>query len=235
MTERRNILLRIRRQEQENKSPYWQEYRLAATEKSRILDLLEKVREKFDESLAFRANCGQGSCGSDAMQINGQNRLACQTLLEDLGNPEEIVIRPLPGFKVLKDLVVDMSELQAKNKKIPSFLAKKNSSENPQAPKQQEKIIAAASCIRCGCCQSACPAAWQFNDFSGPAPLTLVYRYLFDSRDILTEERIRLLQEMDIWKCFTIYNCIEVCPREINVTGLISELKRAHIEGKVKT
>jgi succinate dehydrogenase / fumarate reductase iron-sulfur subunit len=237
MPEEKKVSIRIRRQKSGAEKGYWDEFQLQANENNRILELLEKIRDQLDSSLSFRANCGQGSCGSDGMQINGQNRLACQTLLKDLGYPDTVVVRPLPGFKVLKDLVVDMSDMHSENKKVAPFQGCncKNDKEHKQTPAQQEKIAAAASCIRCGCCQSACPAAWEFEKFSGPAPLTLAHRYLFDSRDRLKTERIKQLRNMDIWKCFTIYNCIEVCPREINVTGLISEIKRAEIEEKTKT
>ena len=229
---KKEIALKIKRQRNPDPaSVHWKTYNLKAKPADRILDLLERIRANRDDSLAFRSNCGHGICGSDAMNINGSNRLACRTLLADLGFPDRVVIRPLAGYAVKKDLVVHEEELAhlAPELDLEFHPDKDNPEEISQ--EQNNQLERAVNCIECGCCQSACPITWNKKRFPGPQMLTRVARYIFDYRDSKTSKRLRLINSYcSLWNCQTMYNCVEVCPREINITALLSALKSQTLE-----
>ncbi|MGM0381283.1 MAG: succinate dehydrogenase/fumarate reductase iron-sulfur subunit [bacterium] len=231
----KKIKIKIKRQPTNKpESAYWSTFTLTANPDDRALDLLERIRATEDPTLAFRANCRHGICGSDAMNINGSNRLACRTLLSDLGFPDKIIIQPLPGFTVKKDLVVkEENKKQAAEEHRLQFIS--DGKRSRQTPKQtqitSQKFSAAISCIECGSCQSACPITWEEEQFPGPQLLTRLSRYIFDARDNAGKERLELINNHNsLWNCQTMYNCVEACPREINITDLISKLKEETIE-----
>jgi succinate dehydrogenase / fumarate reductase iron-sulfur subunit len=202
--------------------------------KDRVLDGLETIRTEQDGTLAYRKSCAHGVCGSDAMVINGQNRLACQTLLNDLGFPDEVSLRPLPAMDTIKDLVVDMESFEQKNRSIKPFMINNGrmpERERKQDPEQQQVIEESTTCIQCGACTSSCPSSWNNPDYVGPAAMVKAFRYTFDSRDEGADERLDALDVNDgIWRCHTIFNCVEACPKDINITWHISELKKAVTE-----
>lgn len=226
----RQIQLVIRRQESdESSTPYWQEYNCRLDANDRVLDGLLFIRNHVDPTLGFRASCRSGQCGADAMNINGENRLACQTLFADLGSPDRVVIRPLSGYRVKKDLIVELEEVR--NSVTDIFRKNQKPPTESLTRKKQQKAREAAICQLCGACDAACPVSWREEDFPGPVQLVKIYRYLQTGGEELKQQ---LLEQIDttrgLWACETDFNCLEVCPREINVTDLISRLKRESVE-----
>ncbi len=203
---------------------YWKDYRVQLRAEDRVLDGLLQIRRKQDSKLAFRASCQSGQCGADAMDINGVPGLACQTLIKSLDNPDTVVIRPLAGYPVKKDLVVDLEEIENSSETV--LKTTNSSTDLTPDPSDTKELQAAAICNLCGCCDAACPVNWETTDFWGPARLLKLYRY----QSLLTENSTISSgggwnNSPGIWGCETEFNCIEVCPREINVTQLISRLK----------
>jgi succinate dehydrogenase / fumarate reductase iron-sulfur subunit len=194
----------------------------------RLLDGLIRIKDHMDGSLTFRRSCAHGICGSCAMKINGKNRLACQTLAKAM--PETIEFEPLPAFPVIKDLVVDMEPFFGMIDKVLPHLVNDEpppKRERLQSPGDQHKILQAITCILCGCCTSSCPSYWADKKYLGPAAILKGARFILDTRDRAADERLALLaQTHGIWRCHSIYNCVEVCPKEIDVTGHISMMKR---------
>jgi len=225
--EKKEITVKIKRQKNKNpETSYWTAYDLMATPDDRVLDLLEKIRHTRDDTLAFRSNCGHGICGSDAMNINGNNRLACRTLLADLGFPDRVIIQPLGGFTVKKDLVIREAELEDIAGELELNFSPADNRKKEPAEENYNNLNEAINCIECGSCQSACPVTWEEKRFPGPQLLTRAGRYIFDDRDSRTQKRLHQLDSYcSLWNCQTIYNCVEACPREINITALLSELK----------
>ncbi len=217
-------------------SPRWEEYIVGMEPFERLLDGLAKIKDEMDGSLTYRRSCAHGICGSCAMKINGKNRLACQTLSKDM--PETISFEPLPAFPVIKDLVVDMDPFFEKKKEILPFLINKETPperERLQDPEDQHKILQAITCIMCGCCTSSCPIYWADKEYLGPAAILKAARFILDTRDRAAEERLEALcRPHGIWRCHSIYNCVEVCPKEIDVTGHISKMKRLALRRKPK-
>jgi succinate dehydrogenase / fumarate reductase iron-sulfur subunit len=213
--------------------PRMQEYALEVEEghDMMLLDALIQLKEK-DPTLAFRRSCREGVCGSDGMNINGKNGLACITPISALrkGN-NKIVIRPLPGLPVVRDLVVDMGQFYAQYEKIKPYLL--NNGRNPparehlQSPEERAKLDGLYECILCACCSTACPSYWWNPDkFVGPAGLLASYRFLIDSRD--TEQTARLEELNDafsVFRCHSIMNCVNVCPKGLNPTKAIGHIK----------
>ena len=227
------VELRIKRYNPERDAgPYFQNFELEAeSRQERILDLLQEVKAKYDGSLTFRRSCGHGVCGSDGMKIDGRNRLACQTLLRDINYKKPIVIEPLPSMPVVKDLVVDQSDFFRKYEAMkPYFISNTPppaDGERLQSNEDAEKIFEAAKCILCACCTSSCPSIWSDPNYIGPAALVKISRFVFDSRDEGRDERLDIIDVPDgAWRCHTIFNCVEACPKGINVTWHISALKR---------
>ncbi len=194
----------------------------------RLLDGLLKIKEGIDGSLTFRRSCAHGICGSCAMKINGRNRLACQTLIKDM--PDHITIEPLAAYPLVKDLVVDMNPFFAKNDAVMPFLINNEpppERERLQDPEEQHRILQAITCVMCGSCTSSCPSYWANKEYLGPSALLKAYRFIFDSRDRAEGERLeKILRNNGLWRCHSIYNCVEVCPKEIDITGHLSKLKR---------
>ncbi len=224
--------IRIKRFDPErDRSPGWQVFSVQMGPTERLLDGLIRIKEEIDGSLTFRRSCGHGICGSCAVKINGRNGLACQSLAREL--PETLTVEPLPAFAVIKDLVVDMRPFFEKNDQVMPYLI--NSEPPPererlQVPEDQHRILQSITCIMCASCTSACPSYWADRDYLGPSALLKAYRFIFDTRDRAESERLgRVAHGHGIWRCHSIYNCVEVCPKGIDVAGHISALKRLAI------
>ena len=192
-----------------------------------LLVALHQLKEQ-DPSLTFRHSCRKGVCGSDAMNVNGRNMLACTTRLADLKQP--IALRPLPGFPVIRDLVVDMKPFFDQYERIQPYL--KNDTPPPgkehlQLPSERAALDGLYECILCACCTSACPSFWWHPDkFVGPAGLMQAYRFVVDSRDDATDQRLKELSDpFSLFRCRTIMNCVAVCPKGLNPTKAISKLR----------
>ena len=215
--------------------PHWESYALELEPTDRVLDGLEAIKGRLDGSLSLRRSCAHGICGSDAMVINGQNRLACKMLVKNLKQP--ITIEPMRGFKVLKDLIVDMEAFFAKNRSVHPYLIEKSPApekERLQSPQERERFDDTTKCILCGACTTSCPSFWADPNYVGPAAIVQAHRFLFDSRDEGKEERLATLNSQEgVWRCRTVFNCVEACPRGINVTRAIGEVKLAILKGKV--
>lgn len=214
-------------------APHWETYAVELEPTDRVLDGLQAVKGSCDGSLALRRSCAHGICGSDAMMINGRNRLACQRLVKECAQP--ITIEPMRGFRVIKDLIVDMTPFFAKYQSIKPYLvndAPPPAAERPQSPTERARFDDTTKCILCGACTSSCPSFWANGEYVGPAAIVQAHRFLFDSRDQAKPERLAVLNEMTgVWRCRTIFNCVEACPRDINVTRAIAEVKQALVKG----
>ena len=214
---------------------HWESYSVEMEPTDRVLDGLEAIKGHRDGTLALRRSCAHGICGSDAMLINGRNRLACKVLVKSLKQP--IAIEPMRGYKVLKDLVVDMEAFFAKYRSIKPYLIEKEApplKERLQGPQERQRFDDTTKCILCGACTTSCPSFWANPDYVGPAAIVQAHRFLFDSRDEGKEERLKVLNGRDrVWRCRTIFNCVEACPRGINVTRAIGEVKKALARGKI--
>jgi len=224
------LTLRIKRfNPEKDGSPWWGEYPIEAEPTDRLLDALNHVKWYIDGSLTYRRSCAHGICGSDAMLINGKNALACKTLLKNLG--ERITAEPMRGFRVLKDLLVDMEAFLGKYREVkPYFIAysPEPAMERLQSPEEREKFDDTTKCILCGACTTSCPSFWANPDYVGPAAIVNAHRFIFDSRDEGREERLAVLNSVDgVWRCRTVFNCVEACPRGISVTRAIGEVKKA--------
>lgn len=211
--------------------PHYQTYLVDAEPTDKVLDCLNKIRWEQDATLAFRASCAHGICGSDAMLINGDVSLACQKLIRDFTTGNNFVIEPLPLFKVIKDLVVDLDPFFEKYRSVKPFLINDEpppEKERLQDPLEQQKIEPALRCILCASCTAACPINRADPDYLGPAPLLRAFRYLFDSRDTAAGSRMADLdQESGIWGCKTMRWCTDVCPKGIPVTKCLTQIKSA--------
>jgi succinate dehydrogenase / fumarate reductase iron-sulfur subunit len=235
------VTLKIARHNPENPEQYadtggWQSFRVPALPTDRVLNLLTYVKSYLDGSLTFRRSCAHGVCGSDAMQINGHNRLACKMLMRDLlpkkpGKPLTITIAPIRGLPVEKDLVVDMEPFFDAYRAIKPYLI---TSGNPptreriQSQEDRHRYDDTTKCILCAICTTSCPVYWSEGSYFGPASIVNAHRFIFDSRDEGAAERLDILNEVDgVWRCRTTFNCTEACPRGIEVTKAIQEVKRA--------
>jgi succinate dehydrogenase / fumarate reductase iron-sulfur subunit len=199
----------------------------------RVLDLLHKVKWESDGSLTFRRSCAHGVCGSDAMMINGRNRLACKIRVDQLG--KRITVAPLPGMPVIKDLVVDMDDFFAKYRSVMPFLIANDEppadAERLQTQRDRERYDDTTKCILCAACTSSCPSFWAQPSYVGPAAIVNAHRFIFDSRDDGAHERLEILADKDgVWRCRTIFNCVDACPRGINITKAILEVSSAAVE-----
>ncbi len=194
----------------------------------KVLDALIAIKEQLDESLAFRRSCREGVCGSDGLNINGVNRLACVTALEGLKEP--ICIRPLPRLAVIRDLIVDMGQFFQHYRAVKPYLVNlepEPENERLQAPEERAELDGLYECILCGCCTTACPSFWWNPDkFLGPAALLQAYRFIADSRDQATDERLDYLEDpYRLFRCHGIMSCVEVCPKGLNPTAAIGRIK----------
>lgn len=219
-----------------DQAPYMQTYELELDGSERmLLDALIKLK-KQDETLSFRRSCREGICGSDGMNINGKNGLACLISLNSL--PPKIVVRPLPGLPVIRDLVVDMSMFYRQYEKVQPYLINDTpapAKERLQSPEDREKIDGLYECIMCACCSTACPSFWWNPDkFIGPSGLVQAYRFLIDSRDTAREERLAKLDDpFSVFRCHGIQNCIDVCPKGLNPTRAIGHIRNMLISNGV--
>ncbi len=211
--------------------PYMQTFELMIPEKSdpMLLTLLERLKAEQDPTLTFRRSCREGVCGSDGMNINGTNGLACVTHLTQL-KTNKIVIRPLPGFPVVRDLAVDLSQFYQQFERVEPYLKNETpppAKERLQSPEERAKLDGLYECILCACCTSACPSFWWNPEkFVGPAGLLQARRFLADSRDTATRERLGKLQDpFSVFRCRTIMNCANVCPKGLNPTAAISAIR----------
>jgi len=217
--------------------PYIGEYEVDMEPTDRVLDALNKVKWYQDGTLAYRRSCAHGICGSDAMRINGRNRLACKVLIQDLG--ETITVQPLLGMPVIKDLIVDLEGFFAKYRKALPYVVNNDplpadGRERLQSPADRERFDDTTKCILCAACTASCPSFWANGEYVGPAAIVQAHRFIFDSRDQLTEERLAVMNDvMGVWRCRTIFNCVEACPRGINITKAIGEVKNALVTGQV--
>ncbi len=216
--------------------PRYDVFQLDVDPNDRVLDLLEMVKAKHDGSLSYRRSCAHGICGSDAMRINGRNRLACKTLVKDVGST--IVVEPILGLPVLKDLIVDMEPFFESYRKVMPWFINTDpppEKERLQSPEERARFDDTTKCILCACCTTSCPVFWADGSYFGPAAIVNAHRFIFDSRDQAAAERLAILaQEEGVWRCRTSFNCTEACPREIQITKAIAEVKRAILTGKLE-
>lgn len=210
--------------------PYMQDFSLDVPDGSdmMVLDALLKLKEQ-DPTIVFRRSCREGVCGSDGMNMNGKNGLACITPISSFKG-KMIVIRPLPGMPVIRDLVVDLSQFYEQYEKIKPYLInndKKPAKENLQTPAQRAHLDGLYECILCACCSTACPSFWWNPDkFIGPSGLLHAYRFLIDSRDTATEARLNELDDAySVFRCHNIMNCVSVCPKGLNPTKAIGKIR----------
>ena len=256
------IELRIQRFDPEHDAaPHWESYRVPVEPMDRVLDVLTRAKEQFDGSITFRRSCAHGVCGSDALLINGRNRLACKVRVEQLGR--SITVAPLPGLPVVKDLVVDMDAFFGKYRSVMPYLVAGEApaaagdgatpptaaptgtgatssrpaspgapqvavAERRQSPEQRAAYDDTTKCILCAACTTSCPSFWAQPSYVGPAAIVAAHRFIFDSRDEAAAERLELLADEDgVWRCRTTFNCVEACPRGINITKAILEVSAA--------
>ncbi len=223
--------LRILRYDPERDTkPHEQSFKVESDPMDRVLDLLHKVKYEQDGTLTFRRSCAHGVCGSDAMLINGRNRLACKIRVDQLGG-RKITVAPLPGLPVIKDLVVDMDGFFDKFKSVQPFLQANDAAperERRQSPADRARFDDTTKCILCAACTSSCPSFWAQPSYVGPAAIVNAHRFIFDSRDDAAEERLEILADPDgVWRCRTIFNCTDACPRGIHITQAILEVSSA--------
>ena len=212
-----------------DQGPRHDEYTVEAEPGERILDCLNRIKWELDGSLSFRMSCAHGVCGSCALRINGRCTLACQSLVKDYAGAP-VLIEPLPGFKVLRDLIVDLETFFERVESVRPYLISGSDppdKERRQSPEDRKKIDEVIRCILCACCVGACPIMDEKPDYLGPAPLVQAFRRIFDSRDDETRMRLELMDRPEaVWACENRFECTRVCPKEIPVTKAINRIKR---------
>lgn len=220
-----------------DKKPHYETYKVDAQPTDRVLDMLEYIKGTYDGSLAFRRSCAHGICGSDGMRINGRNYLACKALLKDL-HTTSITVEPMMGLRVIKDLIVDMEPFFDNYKRVMPYFVNDEpppAKERLQSPEERERFDDTTKCILCGCCTTSCPSFWANDQYVGPAAIVNAHRFIFDSRDRAGAERLRILNDQfGVYRCHTIFNCTIACPREIEITQAIGEVKRAIATGSLE-
>lgn len=221
----------------QDEQPYYKDYAVPTEEACTLLDALGYIKGKLDGSLSYRRSCRHGICGSCAMTVNGHNRLACETQVKDLkGN--RIELEPLRSFPVIKDLVADMTEFYDRYEAVKPYLITNkpppSDKERLQSPEERKMLDGSYECILCGCCTSSCPSFWVDKFFLGPAALLKTHRFVFDTRDGDMGERLRIVNDPHgLWRCHTIFNCVEACPKSLNPTSAISALKREVVKRRI--
>jgi succinate dehydrogenase / fumarate reductase, iron-sulfur subunit len=227
-----DVTLRILRfNPEKDDAAHFEEYTVSAEPTERLLDALHKVKWYRDSSLALRRSCAHGICGSDTMLINGVNRLACKVLVKDLKQP--ITVEPMRGLPVIKDLIVDMEPffqgyLAVKPWLITDEHEREPGRENLQSREDRERFDDTTKCILCAACTTSCPIFWADEGYVGPAAIVNAHRFIFDSRDSGGRERLEILSAKDgAFKCRTVFNCTDACPRGIKVTKAIQDVKQA--------
>ncbi|ASO22679.1 succinate dehydrogenase / fumarate reductase iron-sulfur subunit [Actinoalloteichus hoggarensis] len=214
--------------------PRWESFDVPALPTDRVLNLLHHVKWYQDGTLAFRRSCAHGICGSDAMRINGVNRLACKVLVKDLASSKgktTITVEAIKGLKVEKDLIVDMEPFFEAFRAIKPYLITSGNEptrERVQSVADRARFDDTTKCILCAACTSSCPVYWTDDAYFGPAAIVNAHRFIFDSRDEAAEDRLDILNDAEgVWRCRTTFNCTDACPRGIQVTKAIQEVKRA--------
>jgi succinate dehydrogenase / fumarate reductase iron-sulfur subunit len=234
--ETRRVRVKIRRYLPEvNDEPYWQTFEVDALPTDRVLNLLVGIKGYQDGTLTFRRSCAHGVCGSDAMRINGVNRLACKVLVKDM--PDQITIEAIKGLPLEKDLVVDMEPFFEAYRSIKPFLityGQPPTREHIQSQADRQRFDDTTKCILCAACTTSCPVYWTDGQYFGPAAIVNAHRFIFDSRDEGAEERLEILNDREgVWRCRTTFNCTEACPRGIEITQAIAEVKKALLYRRV--
>lgn len=238
MTDKRTFKVSIYRYNPEiDNKPHMEDYEISSDkiQGKMLLNLLEALKER-EPGMGYRRSCGEGVCGSDGMNINGKNGLACITALHDL--PDRIVLRPLPGFPVIRDLIVDMTQFFEQYNKVKPYLVNNDpmpAGERLQSPEDRAKLDGLYECILCACCSSSCPSYWWNPDkFIGPAGLLTAYRFIADSRDTETRERLEALKDpFSVFRCRSIMSCGFVCPKSLNPTKAIGEIRKEMLHESV--
>lgn len=220
-----------------DKKGSYKTYDIQVQPNDRVVDVLNEIKWNQEPSLTFRRSCQHGICGSDAMLINGRNRLACKTLVRDVAKAGgTITVEPIRGLPVEKDLVVNMEPFFDAYKAIMPYFIHESpfpAKEMLQSEADAEKMAHSSNCILCACCTTSCPIFWVNGSYLGPAAIVQAHRFIFDSRDQATQQRLGIMnQNTGVWRCRTAYNCTEACPREIPITELIEEVKRAVMFGQ---
>jgi succinate dehydrogenase / fumarate reductase iron-sulfur subunit len=226
----RTVEVKIRRYNPEvSDEVTWVTYQVESYPTDRVLNVLMKIKGEQDGTLTFRRSCAHGVCGSDAMRINGVNRLACKVLMKDM--PDKLTIEPIKGLPVEKDLVVDMEPFFEAYRAVKPFLITNG---NPptkewlQSQADRDRFDDTTKCILCAACTTSCPVFWTDGSYFGPAAIVNAHRFIFDSRDQAAEERLEILNDREgVWRCRTTFNCTEACPRGIQITKAIQEVKQA--------
>ena len=229
-----DVTFRIRRFNPEiDSEPHWEDYVVPCYPTDRILDALAQIKGDKDGSLTYRRSCGHGICGSDAMRINGKNRLACKTLVKDLDATKPITVEAIKGLPLEKDLVVDMEPFFKAYREVMPFLitdGHEPTKERLQSAEDRAKFDDTTKCILCAACTTSCPVFWTDGSYFGPAAIVSAHRFIFDSRDSGAAKRLEILNDKEgVWRCRTTFNCSEACPRGIQVTQAIHDVKRALI------
>lgn len=237
------ITFKIRRKNPEipgKEKPYWEEFTLKDVEPTnRVLEMINRVKWEQDGTLAYRRSCSSGICGSDAMRINGRNALACKLLVRDVarGPKNMIQIEPILGLPVIKDLLVDMEPFFEHYRSVMPYFVNNdpvpaNGRERLQTEDDRAVYDNTTNCILCAACTTSCPSYWANGKYVGPAAIVQAHRFIFDNRDQAAAERLAALAEPNgVWRCRTIYNCTPACPRGIEVTRAIGEVKLAIARG----
>ncbi len=232
----RTVTVKVRRYDPEvDPQANWQSFEVPVEKGDRLLDALHQIKWYQDGSLTFRRSCAHGVCGSDAMRINGVNRLACKVLVKDLG--DEILVEPIKGLPVLKDLIVDMEPFFEAFRAIKPFLitdGREPTRERLQSAEDRERFDDTTKCILCAAYTTSCPVYWGNSSYVGPAAIVQAHRFIFDSRDEGGPDRLDILNERSgVWRCRTAFNCSNACPRGIKVTEAIEDVKRAILYDRV--
>jgi succinate dehydrogenase / fumarate reductase, iron-sulfur subunit len=231
------VTLKVFRYDPErDKKPHYDTFKVEAEPTDRVLDLLEYVKGYHDGTLSFRRSCAHGVCGSDAMRVNGRNYLACKVLVKDL-NSNKITVEPLLGMSVIKDMIVDMEPFFEHYRSVMPYLVNNDpppTTERLQSPEARERFDDTTKCILCAACTTSCPSYWANEKYVGPAAIVNAHRFIFDSRDQAAAERLEILNgQFGVYRCHTIFNCTLACPRDIEITKAIGEVKRAIASGQV--
>lgn len=215
--------------------PHWETYKVQCEPGDRVLDALHKVKWEIDGTLSFRRSCAHGVCGSDAMVINGANGLACIQLIKDVGT--NITVEPIRGLPVIKDLVVDMEPFFAQYRSVLPYLINSGDpgyKERYQSQADRDRFDDTTKCILCAACTTSCPVYWANDTYVGPAAIVQAHRFIFDSRDEASEQRLDILgAKSGVFKCRTAVNCSNACPRGIKVTDAIQQVKRKIVEERI--
>ncbi|HEV7172877.1 succinate dehydrogenase iron-sulfur subunit [Pedococcus sp.] len=226
------VTLKISRYNPEvDSEPHWETYQVTSHATDRVLDALHQIKWEQDGSLSFRRSCAHGVCGSDAMRINGKNRLACKTLIKDVNPDKPITVEPIKGLPVEKDLIVDMEPFFDAYREVMPFLittGNEPTRERIQSQQDRDRFDDTTKCILCAACTTSCPVFWNDGQYFGPAAIVNAHRFIFDSRDEGGSQRLEILNDKEgVWRCRTTFNCTDACPRGIQVTQAIQEVKRA--------